>query len=192
MWHWLWDRENCLGLLLPSCQNTFCSFLLCFAHTPFQSSPFLSLSLMLPLLLHSLSLAGSGRTGQRWEVGRQRSVYAAFVVEPRVRRSSQSICLTGQEVSDCCRSFWSRESVTCPLAEREKTANTLRPIRLWMQGCLPWSQVINFAWRSHRFGLNNISEATGQLPKSTRVRWWRWKWNGKQEQRSARNTLDWL
>lgn len=48
----------------------------------------------------------------------------------RLWLSSQSICLTGQEVSDCCRSFLSTESVTCPLAEEEKPANTQWPIRL--------------------------------------------------------------
>lgn len=60
MWHWLWDRENCLGLLLPSCQNTFCSFLLCFTRTPIGIFQFLST--ILSLRPDCLPLPGSGRT----------------------------------------------------------------------------------------------------------------------------------
>lgn len=74
MWHWLWDREYCLGLLLPSCQNTFCSFLLCFTHTPIGIFQFLST--ILSLRPDSLSQPSSDMT----EVsGRQTVVFLCCV-----------------------------------------------------------------------------------------------------------------
>lgn len=71
--------------------------------------------------VHSLLLSGSGRWEARW----QSSTYTAFEAE------LQSICLSGQEVSDCCQSFLSRQSATSPLMEAEKPTNT-EPISFWM------------------------------------------------------------
>lgn len=65
--------------------------------------------------------------GRRWVVGRQRSIYNGFEVELRLRQRFQSIW---QEVSDCCRRSWSKESVTSPLTEAQKLTE---PIRLCRQ-----------------------------------------------------------
>lgn len=59
---------------------------------------------------------------------RQGSIYAVFEVELRVWHWAQSICLTGQEVCDCCQSFLGMESVTS-VRGREAQKHT-EPIRL--------------------------------------------------------------
>lgn len=184
MWHWLWD---CLGLLLPSCQNTFCSFLSCFTRTfspSFQCFFFSHIITTSKILSPCLALVGQDR-------GERSADRGLFML--RLWLSSQSICLTGQEVSDCCRSFLSTESVTCPLAEVEKPANTQWPMRLWMQGCLPWSQVVYFAWRSHRFKQYQWRHrAATPNHSNTGVRWWHWKLNWQTRTKECSSTLGWL
>lgn len=151
MWHWLWDREL-FGLAASFLPNHILFFLAMFhSHT---HSTFLFFSPLRPRRLHPPSLAVPGRTGPRWEVRRQRPVYAEFVTK---WRSSQSICLTRQEVNDCYLSFWSTESRVLRQRERRKTPKTTKTER--------WEVCHHLRWLispdgAKGFWFNNIRRST--------------------------------
>lgn len=194
MWHWLWDRENCLGLLLPSCQNTFCSFLLCFTRAPIWSFTNFSLPYYHRVQILSPCLA---LVGQRW-TARQKEIYLYGVWCGTVSAVEISVNLSVGAGSVCLLPELFKQRICHISSDRGREANKhTESIRVWMQRrqrCLPWSQVVYFVWWSHRFELNNTYEATGQLPKNTQPQ----EAGGgveskcKQDQAHARHTLEWL
>lgn len=139
-----YETENCLGLLLPSCQITFCSFLLCFPHTHIQVFCF-SLPFYHYVFFLSPRLAPAGQ-----DRGERSADRGPFMLSLSWSGGALSqFVWQGRKWTTATWAF-EAQSVTCPLAEGEKPEHW-RPLRVWTQGCLPLSQVVHSAWRSQRF-----------------------------------------
>lgn len=108
----LWNRrqkeENCLSLMLPSCQNTLCSFSCSDSHTPISS---MSISSSPPRCVR----VGGKRCV--WSARREIYLYSAWGGAENAAWVL-SVCRGGRHLS-VWRSFLSTKSVTSLLAAAE-------------------------------------------------------------------------
>lgn len=125
---------------------------------------------------HSLTMSRFSLPAWLWQVGKevgnqQKEIYLCGVWSGAESTAEVSVC-QGRKHLTVPEPFKSRKSVTSPLKEAQKPTmlqNAWRAPPDTECNSLPSSLVLYADWWSHRLEQNVTHEATGELPKNTRL-----------------------